>query len=150
MAASELPADDPEGDVDLPRWQLLATQVLETEHGNGGELNLLFVDVAAMTELNEAHMEGAGPTDVLAFPIDGDDTPIDDLPALLGDVVICPAVARTYAAEHQVSFDDELALLVVHGVLHVLGHDHAEPAETAIMQAREQALLAAHNEVVAR
>jgi len=64
-----------------------------------------------------------------------------DLPLLLGDVVVCPAVAERQAPEHAGSYDDELALLVVHGVLHVLGHDHAEPDETAAMQARERDLL---------
>ena len=54
-------------------------------------------------------------------------------------------VARVNAVRHGRGFDDELALLVVHGVLHVLGHDHGEPDETAVMQAREQALLRAHH-----
>ena len=61
---------------------------------------------------------------------------------LLGDVVICPTVARRNAPEHAGTYEDELALLVVHGVLHVLGMDHAEPDETAAMQARERELLA--------
>jgi probable rRNA maturation factor len=63
------------------------------------------------------------------------------MPLLLGDVVVCPSVAERQAPEHAGGYDDELALLVVHGVLHVLGHDHAEPEETAVMQARERALL---------
>ncbi|HEY6414947.1 MAG TPA: rRNA maturation RNase YbeY, partial [Acidimicrobiales bacterium] len=62
-------------------------------------------------------------------------------PLLLGDVVVCPAVAERQAPEHAGSYDDELALLVVHGVLHVLGHDHAGVDEAAIMQARERELL---------
>jgi probable rRNA maturation factor len=60
---------------------------------------------------------------------------------LLGDVVVCPAVAARQAPTHAGSYDDELALLVVHGVLHVLGMDHAEPDEAARMQARERELL---------
>ena len=60
---------------------------------------------------------------------------------LLGDVVVCPAVAAEQAPTHAGTLDDELALLVVHGVLHVLGHDHAEPDETATMRARELELL---------
>ena len=123
----------------------LAQAALATEGVAAGELNLLFIDEVAMAELNREHMAGDGPTDVLAFPIDGLPSSADALPALLGDVVICPAVARRYAATNGVDFDDEVALLVVHGVLHVLGHDHAEPDETAGMKAREQALLAAHH-----
>jgi probable rRNA maturation factor len=145
--------------VDVDRWVELAREVLVAEGVQGeAELSLLFVDEAAIAELNERFMEASGPTDVLAFPIDDpvvagrwpdagtagpdrDDPAPGDLPLLLGDVVVCPAVAQRQAPSHAGSYDDELALLVVHGVLHVLGHDHAEPAETAVMQARERELL---------
>ncbi len=67
---------------------------------------------------------------MLSFPIDGDELTghdlVDDVPRLLGDVVICPAVAAANAPEHAGSYDDEIALLLVHGVLHLLGMDHAE------------------------
>jgi len=151
--------------VDVARWVRLAEDVLGAEGVRGDkELSLLFVDEPSMAELNERHMGKAGPTDVLAFPIDedalepgrwpdngtlGPDRPpvdLDDLPSLLGDVVVCPAVAARQAPEHVGplhggTLDDEVALLVVHGVLHVLGMDHAEPDEAAAMQARERALL---------
>ena len=69
---------------------------------------------------------------MLSFPLDADDERRQPgVPVLLGDVVVCPAVAADQAAAHAGTLDDELALLVVHGVLHVLGHDHAEPGETA-------------------
>jgi probable rRNA maturation factor len=84
-------------------------------------------------------MGKAGPTDVLSFPMD--DEPMTGVPTLLGDVVISPAVAAEQFADHAGTFDDELALLVVHGILHVLGHDHAEPEETAAMRSRELDLL---------
>jgi probable rRNA maturation factor len=61
---------------------------------------------------------------------------------MLGDIVICPSVAAANAPEHAGTLDDELALLVVHGVLHVLGHDHAEPDEARAMRALEADLLA--------
>ena len=67
------------------------------------------------------------------------------MPLLLGDVVICPAVAARQAPDHAGTVDDELALLVVHGVLHVLGHDHAEAHERPAMQARERQLLELHH-----
>jgi probable rRNA maturation factor len=142
-----LDPDDVEADVDIDRWQRLAAAALATEGVERGELNLVFVDEPAMTALNIEHMDGDGPTDVLAFPIDGrpEPGPGDGAPIMLGDVVVCPAVARRQAAEHGVGFDDEIALLVVHGILHVLGHDHAEADETALMQGREQALLGAHH-----
>ena len=123
--------------VDVDRWSRLAADVLADE-GVEGELNLLFVDEAAMAALNQDHMGHEGPTDVLSFPIDGPGAGPD---GLLGDVVVCPAVARRNAPDHAGTFEDEVALLVVHGVLHVLGHDHAETDEAATMRAREVAHL---------
>lgn len=145
-------------EVDVVRWVDLAREVLVAEGVRGeAELSLLFVDEEAIAELNSRFMEKDGPTDVLAFPIDEpvsgrwpdagttgpdrDDPDEDDLPLLLGDVVVCPAVAARQAPEHAGTYDDEMALLVVHGVLHVLGHDHAEPDEAELMQARERELL---------
>ena len=148
--------------VDIARWSALAEAVLHDEGVRGAaELSVLFVDETSIAELNERFMEHAGPTDVLAFPIDADavwavhdplasgpdraEPDLDEIPLLLGDVVVCPAVAARNAPEHAGTIDDELALLVVHGVLHVLGHDHAEPDEAALMRARELALLEAHH-----
>src|SRR5262245_23068477 len=131
-------------EVDLDRWVQLAKDVLVHEGVPGGELALLFVDEGDIVELNEEHLGEIGPTDVLSFPLDADaadSASFDGAPVLLGDVVICPAVARRNAPSHAGTYDDEVALLVVHGVLHVLGHDHAGPSETELMQAREQSLL---------
>ena len=133
------------------RWAGLAGAVLHDEGVVRGELGLRFVDPGAMAELNLSHMGSPGPTDVLAFPIDGTAGPVhlpEQVP-LLGDVVVCPAYAAAQApdhagAEHDGSLGDELALLVVHGVLHVLGYDHQSDPDTAAMQARERQLLAAH------
>lgn len=150
--------------IDLVRWQRLALDVLRAEGVRGlAELSVLYVTEAEMAELNEGYMGKVGPTDVLAFPLDGHDVtqivaatgaskgpdraPIDpgDLPLLLGDVVVCPSVAQAQAPTHAGNLDDELALLLVHGILHVLGYDHAEADETATMRARELALLEAHH-----
>jgi probable rRNA maturation factor len=129
--------------VDVERWSRLAEDVLASEGGRG-ELTLTFVDRDEIAVLNRDHMGVDGPTDVLSFPLD-DPTTAGDLPVLLGDVVVCPAVAAAQAGDHAGTLDDELALLVVHGVLHVLGHDHAGDDETARMQARERALLERHH-----
>jgi len=150
--------------VDVARWQRLATAVLLDEGVRGlAEMSLIFVGEGEITELNEEHMGKTGPTDVLSFPIDAPDheyladvqgaprgpdrPPSDpgDMPLLLGDVVVCPAVAARQAPEHAGTLDDELALLVVHGILHVLGHDHHEPDETARMRERELVHLIAHH-----
>ena len=136
--------------IDVPRWAALAQAVLRAE-GRAGELTLTFVDRDEIAALNAEHLGEDGPTDVLSFPLDAADI-LDavtgtspDVPVLLGDVVIAPAVAAAQAAAHAGTLDDELALLVVHGVLHVLGHDHAESDETALMRAKELTLLEAHH-----
>ena len=126
-------------EVDLDRWGALAEEVLRAE-GASGELTLTFVDIADIVELKVEHFGDAGehPTDVLSFPIDDDDLGIDGVPRLLGDVVVCPEVAMGQASTHAGTLDDELALLVVHGVLHILGFDHATESEQAEMQAHER------------
>ncbi len=123
--------------IDLDRWSALARRVLDDEGVPGpAELNLTFIGRDEMTELNVEHMGGTGPTDVLSFPIDPFPEPgaPADQPRLLGDIMICPTIVHGQAPGDP---DDELALMVVHGILHILGHDHAEPEETAVMKAAE-------------
>jgi probable rRNA maturation factor len=146
--------------VDGTRWQKLAKNVLAAEGLRGdAELSLLFVDEVAMTELNKRFMGHDGPTDVLAFPLEDDlvgagrwpdngptgpasnRAEVEEAPLLLGDVVVCPTVAAANTPSHAGTYDDEIALLVVHGILHVLGMDHADPEEAATMQAKERSLL---------
>ena len=149
-------------DVDVERFATLARAVLDAEDLRvDTEVSLLFVDEGAIAELNTRFLGKSGPTDVLAFPIDeepdrGGRSPDeggtgpgsvsaeedDEMPGLLGDVVICPSVAARNAATHGVPLDDEMALLVVHGILHLLGMDHVEDADAARMEGREQQLLA--------
>jgi len=146
--------------VDTLRWVQLAEQCLAAQDVKGdAELSILFVDERAMAELNKRFLGKDGPTDVLAFPIDddvyeggrlpdslgpagpADDVEPSDLPTLLGDIVVCPAVAKRNAPAHAGTYDDEMALLVVHGILHLLGMDHAEDEEARAMERREQELL---------
>jgi probable rRNA maturation factor len=150
-------ADQP---VDTARWQRLAEQVLDAEGIRGdAELSVLFVDEATIAELNERFMGSAEPTDVLSFPLEDDAVgagrwpdngpsgpsghreEVVEPPLLLGDVVVCPQVAARNAPAHAGTYDDEVALLLVHGILHVLGMDHADPDEERAMQAKERALL---------
>jgi probable rRNA maturation factor len=120
------------------------------------ELSVLLVDEPAMTELHERWMGEPGPTDVLAFPLDELRPPqpggthaehsggeADGIPGLLGDVVICPQVAMEQAHRAGQDGRDELELLTVHGILHLLGYDHAEPEEHATMFGLQDRLLAA-------
>jgi probable rRNA maturation factor len=118
------------------------------------DLSMLLVDEAHMTNLHEKWMEEPGPTDVLSFPMDelrphsmagpnrsrgrdGDEPE----PVLLGDVVLCPQVAAVQARQHGHSTQAELELLTVHGVLHLLGYDHADPEEEAEMFGLQNELL---------
>lgn len=133
--------------VDAPRWASLAEAVLAA-HGYAGELTLTFVDRDEITALKVEHFGDPGehPTDVLAFPIDAgapDTTGVG--PVLLGDVVVCPSVAAEQCADHAGTLDDELALLVVHGVLHVIGFDHDDDDATDRMRAVERELLERHH-----
>lgn len=130
--------------VDIDRLERVARHVLERlAVPLELELSVTCVDVVRMRELNRAHMGANGPTDVLAFPIDAVDQVAPGVPGLLGDVVLCPQVAYDQAAEHGRTGDGELDLLLVHGVLHLLGHDHAEADERAQMFALTDELLAA-------
>lgn len=136
-------------ELDLHRWGLLAASVA---HGEGvrrpAELGLAFVDEAEITGLAADWLRSDHPTDVLAFPVDLSArralraAPAGDPPMLLGDVVVCPAVAARQATRAGHPPADELALLIVHGVLHLLGHDHAGPLESLRMKRRTRNLLA--------
>lgn len=125
-------------EVDEQRMIALADHVLGAMDVNPlAELSIIVVDEANMAELHEKWMDEPGPTDVLSFPMDelrpgggarGDgDGPTD--PALLGDVVLCPMVAERQAEQAGHSTREELDLLLTHGILHLLGYDHAEPEE---------------------
>ncbi len=135
--------DLPPIDLDTGGLCELALAVLEGEGVTSGRLDVHLVDAEAMAELNQEHMETAGPTDVLSFPLDSDDDPLFDETEerLLGDLVLCPVVAAAQAGGHVGSFDGEMALLVIHGVLHILGFDHADELELAEMQAHERIYL---------
>jgi probable rRNA maturation factor len=119
------------------------------------ELSILLVDEAAMTELHEKWMDEPGPTDVLSFPMDelrpghmsgGADEDGETDPGLLGDVVLCPSVAEKQAREAGHSTEAELELLCAHGILHLLGYDHAEPDEHKEMFGLQAELLGSWRE----
>ena len=143
-------------DVDEPQLAGLARHVLDDMRVHPlAELSVLLVDEPAMTELHVRWMGEEGPTDVLAFPMDelrlpqpgsthgdhGSSDP-DAVDVLLGDVVICPQVAAAQAAAADHDVQDEIDLLCTHGILHLLGYDHAEPEEHATMFGLQDRLLA--------
>jgi probable rRNA maturation factor len=120
-------------DVDEQAVQRLAVYALDQLHVHpDAELAIVFVDEAAMEQLHVQWMDEPGPTDVLSFPMDELRPGTEDsiTPAgLLGDIVVCPqvAIAQAEAAGH--SALEEILLLTTHGMLHLLGFDHAEPEE---------------------
>ena len=109
----------------------LAARCLLAEGRGRTELSVSFVTEDEMSELHARFMGEEGPTDVLSFPLDDD----DDGTEVLGDVVVCPA----FAARQADDLESELRLLLVHGILHLLGHDHEEEEERREMWARQEA-----------
>jgi len=108
------------------------------------ELSIIMADVENMEKLHIEWMDEPGPTDVLSFPMDElrPGTPDAPTPAgLLGDIVLCPVVAQEQAVAAGHSMEEELLLLTTHGVLHLLGYDHAEPEEKAEMFGLQRELL---------
>ncbi len=113
------------------------------------DVSLVLVDVAAMEQLHVQWMDEPGPTDVLSFPMDELRPGSRDRPTpagLLGDIVLCPEVAQAQAAEAGHSLMAELRLLTTHGLLHLLGFDHSEPADRDEMFTLQDRLLAGFEE----
>ncbi len=116
-------------------------------------LGIWLVDEDSISEMNALHMGRSGPTDVLSFPVDGRPParhgPATErrdpaaVPWLLGDVIICPRQAEANAVRNEIDPEDEIALLAVHGILHLLGMDHEIDEEAELMEQRERNLLTA-------
>ena len=131
--------------VDEAEFAALGRHVLDAMNVHPQtDLSILLVAVDVMAELHVQWMDEAGPTDVLSFPMDelrpgteGEPSP----PGLLGDVVLCPEVAAEQAVAAGHSTTEELLLLTTHGILHLLGYDHAEPEEEKEMFGLQRRLL---------
>ncbi len=132
-------------EVDEAEFAALGRHVLDALNVHPGtELSILLVTSDVMSELHQQWMDEPGPTDVLSFPMDelrpgtaGEPSP----QGLLGDVVLCPEVAAAQAREAGHSTSEELLLLTIHGILHLLGFDHAEPDERTEMFDLQRRLL---------
>jgi probable rRNA maturation factor len=112
--------------------RLMEHNLSELHVSPDADVAILLVDEGAMEALHVQWMDEPGPTDVLSFPMDELRPGTEDVPTpagLLGDIVLCPQVAETQAAAAKHSTVDELILLTTHGLLHLLGFDHAEPEE---------------------
>lgn len=131
--------------VDEAAIQRLATYCLDAMRIHpDADMAIILVDEAAMEQLHVQWMGEPGPTDVLSFPMDelrpGNDDEVTPA-GLLGDVVLCPQVAEVQAESVGHSIMDELYTLTAHGILHLLGFDHAEPEEEKEMFSLQRDLL---------
>jgi probable rRNA maturation factor len=141
-------ADEQTEHVGIDDLHSLAELVLREEgYPDDAEVTLLLVSESEMASYNERFLDRDGPTDVLAFPVEEllpgvvpDDDPHGP-PLMLGDVIVAPAYVRRQAADHGVSFEDEMALMVTHGILHLLGYDHVDDGDAERMEARERELM---------
>lgn len=137
-------------DVDPESVRRWAEQALLAEgYPTNSELSITIVSDQEMARLNADALGIKAPTDVLSFPLDemqpGLPPPflIDGPPLLLGDIVVGPDYIRRQAEELDVSFQDEVALMITHGVLHLLGYDHQTDPEAEAMEHRERIILKA-------
>jgi probable rRNA maturation factor len=126
--------------LDLEALTAVARECLLGEGMARSELSMSFVSEPEIAELHETYMREAGPTDVLSFSLDEDDVDEDGV-RILGDVVISPAVAERNNPDDR---DGELRLLVVHGILHLLGHDHMAEADRTEMWSRQERYTGVH------
>ncbi len=141
-------ADEQDEIVDADALRSLAELVMRRQgFPEESEVTILLVGSEQIAEYNQRFLDRTGPTDVLAFPLETlspGEIPgrlAAGPPLNLGDVVIAPAVVKAQAAEHRVDFDDELSLMVVHGLLHLMGWDHDSDPQADEMEARESELL---------
>jgi probable rRNA maturation factor len=132
-------------EVDEAKLLRLADYALgELRVSRDADLAIMLVDEGAMEALHVQWMDEPGPTDVLSFPMDELRPGTDDMPTppgLLGDIVLCPQVAETQARDARHSTLDELVMLTTHGMLHLLGFDHAEPDEEREMFGLQRELI---------
>ena len=138
-----------ESGIDVSEAELISVArfvIKEMNVNPGAELSMVLLDTASMADLHMRWMDLPGPTDVMSFPMDelepgGRPDAAEPGPSMLGDIVLCPQFAAEQATAAGHDLEHELALLTVHGVLHLLGYDHAEPDEEKEMFALQRRLL---------
>lgn len=124
--------------------RLMEYNLAELHVSPDADVAIILVDEGAMEALHVQWMDEPGPTDVLSFPMDELRPGTEDQPTpagLLGDIVLCPQVAETQAKDAGHSTLDELVMLTTHGLLHLLGYDHAEPDEEREMFGLQRELI---------
>lgn len=138
-------SNETEQQIDELEFVQCAQFVFDRMHlSDAVDMSILFIDPEPMEHLHIKWLDLEGPTDVMSFPMDELRPGTSQQPTAegtLGDVVICPQVARKQALAAGHSTVEEMLLLLVHGILHLLGYDHAEPEDEATMFALQRRLL---------
>ncbi len=142
----DLSPDDEGRFRDLARRAVESTLLFEGKEPQNYEVSVLFTDDDFISQLNQQYRGVEGPTDVLSFALnefqeESELTHIPGLPDILGDIVVSVETASRQAQEKHTPEYHEIALLLVHGVLHLLGYDHHEPGKEAVMWERQEAVL---------
>ena len=132
----------PRSGIDARSVKRTAKRLLAAVGETSSALSISFVNDAEIREINREHRGKDKATDVLSFPLAAPDSPADG-ERLLGDVVISVDTAKRQAADYDASLEAEVNRLLIHGVLHIMGHDHEESAEQRRMRAEERRLAAA-------
>ena len=138
-----------ESGIDVSESELISVAkfvIDQMDVNPAAELSMVLLDMAAMADLHMRWMDLPGPTDVMSFPMDelepgGRPDAPEPGPAMLGDIVLCPEFAAVQADTSGHTLGHELALLTIHGMLHLLGYDHAEPDEAKEMFGLQYRLL---------
>lgn len=137
--------NETEWELELSEFVDLVSYCLEQLYVSpAAEVNIMFVDIKTMTDLHVKWMDLPGPTDVLSFPMDELTPGRERMPSeagVLGDIVLCPDIAAEQARDAGHAPIEEMLLLTVHGLLHLLGFDHAEPEEEKAMFTLQRKLL---------
>jgi probable rRNA maturation factor len=139
-----------DGDIeglDIGALERMAAHALTVEAAaTPSELSILITDDATLRELNRTYLGVDSPTDVLSFSqTEGEEFAVPDGETPhMGDVIISVETARRQALEHGLALQDEAAHLLVHGILHLLGYDHEDPDDAAVMRSHEDAILGVH------
>lgn len=137
--------NETEWELELSEFVDLVSYCLEQLYVSpAAEVNIMFVDIKTMTDLHVKWMDLPGPTDVLSFPMDELTPGREGMPSeagVLGDIVLCPDIAAEQARDAGHAPIEEMLLLTVHGLLHLLGFDHAEPEEEKTMFTLQRKLL---------
>lgn len=147
-------ADEQAEPVDVSGLRHLASSVLEGEaYPADTEMSVILVNEEDMAGYHQRFLDGSGPTDVISLPIEElkpghtPGGPSGGPPPMLGDVILAPSYIRRQASDLEQEFDDEMALMMVHGILHLLGYDHEDEADAAVMEEKERHILAAAGRV---